>query len=51
MYTYKNLFRPAITHQDEIDFAERAFSDSVDTPLAKNVAVLTNEDLIRGCLK
>ena len=40
-----------ITHQDEVDLAKGTFCNSVNAPLAKDVAVLTNEDLIRQRLK
>jgi|LakMenEpi03Aug12_release.lakeMendotaPanAssembly.Ray.scaffolds.fasta_scaffold5647694_1 hypothetical protein len=33
-------------YQDEVDLAQRAFGDSVDAPLAKDVTVLANEDFV-----
>jgi len=36
---------------NEADFAERAFSNSMEAPVAEDVTILTDENLIRRCLR
>ncbi len=43
--------RENCTYMNEADFAERTFVDSMETPMAENVAVLTDVDFISRCLK